>query len=322
MEYIDVNSSDVPTWVENNVDKESETIVEYNLHILNATQTDLQKYSEMYNALHTRTPTNVRLNLKVDVGDSISSLEEAFSQLSGLKTLVLTGCNHVTNASRLVQSCYSLESVDISALTHVTNAENMFAGSNELTSVDLSSLTSATNISGMFDGCTSLKTLDVSSLKHATGDMRDTFNGCHNLESIKGLSALSHCTTAIQMFVDCRKLKSVDTSGFTSIDNAENMFSGCSSLTSIDLTPFKQLSDGYKRHFIYNCPNLKTVIYSGYGTVKSSYFTLTSEDQSDIESVEIRGPNASAVKNKVQGSYSGKTVEAKTTQRFSFVRVG
>lgn len=68
------------------------------------------------------------------------------------------------------------------------------------------------------------------------------FNEFMKLESIEGLKYLdtSEATSMYEMFYNCRKLESIDVSGFNTekVKNMSAMFGNCVSLTSLDLSSF------------------------------------------------------------------------------------
>ena len=72
--------------------------------------------------------------------------------------------------------------------------------------------------------------------------MERMFNGCQNLEEIKGINNFntSNVIEMNCMFQKCNKLEILDLSKFntTNVSNMENMFNGCDSLIYLDLSNF------------------------------------------------------------------------------------
>ena len=93
------------------------------------------------------------------------------------------------------------------------------------------------------------------------------FFGMQNLESITGLEHLntSEVTDMDWMFYNCKKLTSIDVSGFNT-ENATSMiamFAGCSALTTLDLTSFNTSNVTNMELMFSGCTSL-TTIYVDY----------------------------------------------------------
>ena len=97
---------------------------------------------------------------------------------------------------------------------------------------------------------------------------RAWFNYMSNLQSITGMSYLntSEVTNMAYMFMDCKKLTSLDLSHFntTKLTVMGAMFYGCSSLTSLDLSSFDTSKMTNMINMFYGCSYLRT-IYVGNG---------------------------------------------------------
>ena len=130
-----------------------------------------------------------------------------------------------------------------------------------LTTVDLSGLDTSnyTNMNSMFSSFTSLKSLDLSNL--------DT----------------SKVTNMGSMFSNCPSLTSLDLSGFNTskVTNMYKMFYGCSSIETLDLSnfDFSNMSSGdYNgiNSLVYDCMNLKTIIFPSTVSFKNTGINLSS----------------------------------------------
>ena len=150
------------------------------------------------------------------------------------------------------------------------NAKFDFAGSGSksegrlikyLTTVDLSNLDTSnyTDMSYMFSNYPSITSLDLSS-----------FN-------------TSKVTSMSNMFSNCTSLTSLDLSGFNTskVTNMYSMFYGCSSIETLDLSnfDFSNMSSGdYNgiNSLVYDCMNLKTIIFPSTVSFKNTGINLSS----------------------------------------------
>ena len=141
--------------------------------------------------------------------------------------------------------CANMTQFDASKLdvSQTTTASSMFNGCSSLT--DLSSIASwnvskVTNMGSMFLGCSKLPNLDLSGWNPAsitdTG-IRQMFDGCSSLASIKGISSwdTSNITAMYGVFWDCKELVSLDLSGWdcSKVTSTSVMFTNCRKLQEI-----------------------------------------------------------------------------------------
>ena len=180
------------------------------------------------------------------------------------------------------------------------NAKFDFAGSGSksegillsyFTTVDLSNLDTSnyTSMNSMFSGCSSLKSLDVSNL--------DT----------------SKVTNMGRMFNNCRSLTSLDLSNWntSNVTNMYYMFNGCSSIETLDLSnfDFSNMSSGDYNGIsglVYDCMNLKTIIFPSTVSFKNTGINLSSMffSCSSLTSLDLSGFNTTNV-NKMNYLFYG-----------------
>ena len=105
------------------------------------------------------------------------------------------------------------------------------------------------------------------------------FDYMHDLSSITGLEYLntSEVTDMSYMFAGCRKLTSIDVSGFNTskVTNMQSMFEGCRGVTRLDLSSFHTSNVTDMDYMFNNCANLQT-IYAGAG------WSTASATESDV----------------------------------------
>ena len=125
------------------------------------------------------------------------------------------------------------------------------------------------------------------------------FYDMENLTSITGLNYLntSEVTNMHGMFFECRKLTSLDLSGFNTskVTDMEYMFEYCSSLTSLDMSSFNtaKVTDMY--HMFYYCSKLTSLDLSSFNTAKvtsmswmfNGCYNLTSLDVSSFNTANV-----------------------------------
>ena len=117
---------------------------------------------------------------------------------------------------------------------------------------------------GMFRGCSNLEKVDLSSFDFTNCYGIDCFfDGCNNLEEIKGLECLGHtkATYLYQTFRDCRSLKKLDLSNWdvTNITEIGMMFLNCVNLEEIKFTGWDLKNIENLENVFENCCNLKNL---------------------------------------------------------------
>ena len=99
------------------------------------------------------------------------------------------------------------------------------------------------------------------------------FSGMTNLVSITGMAEYLNTSEALymtSMFSACRKLKSVDLSGFDTgkVMDMKNMFNLCESMETLDLTSFNTENVKDMSSMFWSASSLKTVDLSSFNTAK------------------------------------------------------
>ena len=95
------------------------------------------------------------------------------------------------------------------------------------------------------------------------------FYNCTGLSSID-TSAFTQVTNAYQMFSYCTGLTSIDTSAFTQVTDASYMFLYCSGLTSINTKAFTQVTDAH--NMFESCTGLTSIDTSGFTQVTNASY--------------------------------------------------
>ena len=94
----------------------------------------------------------------------------------------------------------------------------------------------------------------------------DWFSHMFSLKTIMGLSYLntSEVTYMGRMFVNCKKMKSLDLSSFNTskVTNMGDMFYACDSLTSLDLSSFNTSKVIYMNGMFHGSTHLQTIYVS------------------------------------------------------------
>ena len=122
-------------------------------------------------------------------------------------------------------------------------------------------------INYLFREVISLVNIDLSNFKASNvTDMRDLFNGCKSLETIKLPNKLQNVITMKNMFNVCKSLKSVNLSNnnLQNVINMKNMFYNCSSLESIYSSNFKSQNVINMENIFYECRSLMSVDLSNF----------------------------------------------------------
>ena len=129
---------------------------------------------------------------------------------------------------------------------------------------------SSTNAQGAFTGLDKTRVVKVrfSGAVKAPENCGFLFYGFSNLESIEGLTNLdtSQATNIGGLFYDCKKLTSIDLSGFdtSQVASMECLFQNCVSLTELNLTSFDTRNVRSMHHLFFGCTNLRTLDLSSF----------------------------------------------------------
>ena len=104
---------------------------------------------------------------------------------------------------------------------------------------------------------------DNSVLQAAPTSMNKWFNGFSNLEQIVNIDYLNtgNVTDMEALFKGCKKLKSIDLSGFNTANvyNMESMFEDCDALTTLDVNSFTMTKVRFITKIFYSCDNLERI---------------------------------------------------------------
>lgn len=96
------------------------------------------------------------------------------------------------------------------------------------------------------------------------------FYDMENLTSITGLNYLntSEVTNMLGMFFECRKLTSLDLSGFNTsrVTSMNSMFNGCENLAVLDVSNFNTSNVTDMNVMFRNCKNLTSLDLSNFNT--------------------------------------------------------
>lgn len=175
---------------------------------------------------------------------------------------------------------YTLET-DIVDFSKVKNATKMFANANI---TNLSEVISKANfeslniMNNMFSGIKATS-LDVSNINTSkVTNMQAVFNGAENLTDIIGIENwdTSKVTTMVNMFKECKSLKSINVSNFntSNVTKMSGMFNYCASLTSLDVKNFDISKVDNISYMFYMCENLADIDISTW-TNSSALYKMT-----------------------------------------------
>lgn len=295
----------------------------------------------------------------------VTEMKEMFKGCSSLTSIDLSKFNtsKVIDMKEMFRGCSSLTSIDLSSFdtSIVTNMDSLFRDCsnvtniilpnnfgiaatsmyslfydcNKLSTVNIEKINTAncTNLNSMFKNCNALSTLDIShfdtSLLSADSAAASMFYGCSSLNSLtlpdtfitSGVNNISY------IFYDCRKLTSIDLSGFdtTNVTNMEgafknckklstlsfpdtfvtsnctnfsSMFYGCNALTNLDLSKFDTSSNNTVYSMFKNCTNLETLNLSNFDTTSITNINdekpeekFTFEGLSNLTSINLSNAN-------------------------------
>ena len=122
---------------------------------------------------------------------------------------------------------------------------------------------------------------------------------CQNLTSITGLQYLKtdYVTDMNSMFDSCRKLESLDVSGFntSNVKNMSNMFASCWALTNLDLSGFNTSNVTNMSYMFAESMGLQSLDVSGFNTSKVTDMSWMFSGVSSVKRLELRGFNTSNV---------------------------
>ena len=117
------------------------------------------------------------------------------------------------------------------------------------------------------------------------------FYDMENLTSITGLNYLntSEVTNMNSMFYECRKLTSLDLSGFNTskVTDMIYMFFGCENLTSVDLSSFNTANVINMESMFYGCNNLTSVDLSGFNTANVTNMKSMFKNCDELKTITV-----------------------------------
>lgn len=194
----------------------------------------------------------------------ITNWSFCFDGWINLVSVDFTNCsfNNATIFDYMFRSASSLLSIEMHGLAGAQSMVEMFSNATSLESITLDKIIPATNISGIFSytkiqtidfefpnvtnmqgfvqGCTLLKTATLVINNHVINvgvGMNGMFYNLTALQSVRLESTFEDASMAVQMFMGCSNLVSVEMpyATFASATNIAAMFNGCSGLTTLDL---------------------------------------------------------------------------------------
>lgn len=180
------------------------------------------------------------------------------------------------------EDCNYLTDIDLSNLKFNTlffGFYGMFKNCRSLTNVILPTLNTnrIIQLDEMFFECSSLKKIDLSPFNNIGGlysSLDNTFNGCKSLTELILPNFDTLDTTRLrsmrQTFGGCHLLESIDLSNLntTNVTNMHQMFWGCSSLQELDLSNFNTANVTNMYQMFYLCSSLRELNLSNFSTAK------------------------------------------------------
>ena len=185
-------------------------------------------------------------------------------------------------------------------------------------------MSAVTTMSEMFQYSHVTK-VNLPSIGNNVDSFNRAFQGCSYLTEIKGIENwnTSNVTNMYYMFVDCKKLTSIDVSGFdtsnvtnmysmfggcnsltslnvsnfntSKVTSMYGMFGGCSSLTSLDVSNFDTASVTSMYSMFGNCSSLTTLNLSNFNTSKVTDMTLMFSNCSGLTSLDVSNFDTASV---------------------------
>ena len=130
---------------------------------------------------------------------------------------------------------------------------------------------------------------------------RAWFQNCGSLEQFVGIENLvtTNVTDMSSMFFECRKLTSLDLSGFKTdnVTDMNGMFYNCIKLTSLNVSGFKTDNVTNMRHMFRNCRSLTSFDLSGFKTDNVTDMSWMFSLCKSLESLDLSGFNTDKVTN-------------------------
>ena len=129
------------------------------------------------------------------------------------------------------------------------------------------------------------------------------FYDMENLTSITGLNYLntSEVTNMNSMFYECRKLTSLDLSGFNTLKVTDMgyMFGYCRSLTSLDMSSFNTANVNNMLGMFFECRKLTSLDLSSFNTAKVTSMSWMFNGCYNLTSLDVSGFNTANVTNMI-----------------------
>lgn len=259
--------------------------------------------------------------------ENVTNMSQIFYKCSELQSIDLSNLNtgKVTQMDSFFQECTNLESIhfgDDFDTSKVINMDRMFQGASKLQEIDLTSFnteeltrmfcmfygcTSVTNIEFgedftaekvttmemAFYGCRALTSIDFSTFNTANlQTLRQTFQGCANLESINFGDHFNtdKVTSMYFTFYQCGKIEELDLSKFdsSSLTSTTVLFQDCTSLRSVTFGPnFKASSVTNMSQMFQNCRSLESLDLSMFEPTAAINLTAMFRACPNLESIDF-----------------------------------
>ena len=161
-------------------------------------------------------------------------------------------------------------------------------------------LSETEDMSYLLSDCVNLYEVDISgSDTGKTKNMYGMFKNCNNLVKITGEFKTSNVTSMAQMFYMCKKLKTLDVSGFDTgnVLDVHDMFHGCNSLTSLDVSNFKTDKIKNMSAMFWGCSLLESLDVSSFNTEQVTDMSYMFSDLEKVQKLDLRNFRTSKVTN-------------------------
>ena len=245
----------------------------------------------------------------------VTSMYHTFTNCYELTTLKL-GSNFTTASSTnnraMFQNCYKLVGTNTTVglegtfdLGKTTDVYGMFYNNRALTKIPAITCNNEVayllaDTEKMFTNCRALTNITFN-CGISSGNARDMFSGCSNLETINVFEIILNNADAAGMFNGCSSLTNVPINNSSSFTNMYMMFNGCSSLTSINVSRYNVSQVTSMEYVFNNCTGLTSLDLSqwqwgGLDTVTSmSHMFANCQNLTEIKGIEnFRTKNVTA----------------------------
>ena len=259
------------------------------------------------------------------IPSGVTNLNSCFNGCTSLTSVNTTDwdTSQVTSISEIFRDCSALEEVNVTNLCtdKITNLTNIFNNCSKLSNIIGLNTWNVSNVThmgqdgwqscGIFQNCKALTRLDLGNWNVGKLQVAENmFNSCENLDTLILPNNFTSLTNTQKMFVNCKKLTSIDVSNFNTskVTNMSSMFHSCYALTTLDVSDWNTSQVTKMNAMFYGCNVLTTLDLSNWNTNNVDNMSNLFEGCNTLTTLDVSNWNTSKVTNMTNMFYACKSL--------------